>query len=178
MSRSLGQMINLLLSWIIPPYTHVTMLRHVQKHFDFLFRKYNYSISACYFDRFDYWDVLLASRTERLGIWVSSERYVTLYLCVPSEERKGFKAKMVPVQEVIAMAMNNPALRECCGYKSGERGIKTCARFLKKYYPTLKDFVEQKNWWLDKEFLESTPKEAPLVGHWKYEKPCWVRAEK
>ena len=178
MSRSLGQMTNLLLSRIIPPYTHVTMLRHVQKHFDFLFREHGYSIYTCYFDRFDYWDVLLVSHTERLGIWVSSERYVTLYLCLPSkEEEKGFEAKVAPVQEVVATAMNNPALREYCGYRSGERGIKICAQFLKKYYSTLKDFAEQKNWLLEKKCLERISKGALLAGHWQYEEPCWVRAE-
>ena len=174
------KVIDLLLSRIFPPYTPEVMLRDVQKHFDFLFKKYMYYIHACYFDRFDYWDILLASHAERLGIWVSSERYVTLYLYLPpeKEERKGFKAKAVPVQEVIAMATNNPALREYCGYRSGERGIKICAQFLKKYYPALKNFAEQKGWLLEKNFLERTQNGAPLVGHWKYEKPCWVRAEK
>lgn len=173
-------MINLLLSRLFPPYTPEAVLRDVQKHFDFLFKEHGYSIHTCYFDRFDYWDILLVSHAEGLGIWISSERYVTLYLHLPpeKEEGKGLKAKAVPVQDVIAMAMNNPTLREYCGYRSGERGIKKCAQFLKKYYSTLKNFAEQKGWLLEKDFLERAKIGEALVGHWKYEKPCWVRAEK
>ena len=180
MIHYLRQITDLLLFRLFSPYTHVTVLRYVHKYFDFLFKNYGYSIYACYFDRFDYWDILLASSSERLGIWVSSERYVTLYLHLPPRkvEREGFKAEVIPIQEVIAMAMNNPILREYCGYRSGERGIKTCAQFLKKYYSALKNFAEQEGWLLEKAFLERIQKGSPLVGHWKYEEPCWVRVEK
>ncbi len=152
------------------------MLRDVRKHLDFLFRRYGYTVYACYFDKFDYWNVLLVSRTERLGIWVSSERYITLYLYLPTKKRGGFESRAIPIQDVIAMAVNNPALRESCGYESGEKGVKRCAQFLKKYYPILKNFAKQKDWLLKETFLEKAG-EVPLIGHWKHEDPCWVRTQ-
>jgi len=177
MSRPWNRIVNSLLSWIFPLYTPMDMLCDVRKHLDFLFRKYGYFIYTCYFDRFDYWAVLLVSHAERLGIWVSSERYITLYLCLPAKGRSSFEAKAIPVQEAIAIALNDPVLRKSCGYKSGSRGIKRCARFLKKYYPILRDFAEEKGWLLEQSSLEEIKKEAPLVGHWKYEEPCWVRED-
>lgn len=178
MSSPLDRVVDLLLARIFPPYTPMDMLHDVQKYFDFLFGTYGYFIYTCYFDRFDYWDVLLVSHAERLGIWVSSERYITLYLCLPAKGWGGFATKAISVQEAIATAVNSPALRESCGYKSGGRGIKRCAQFLKKYYPILRSFAEEKGWLLEKSSLEEIKKEAPLVGHWKYEKPCWVREDK
>lgn len=175
MNHLLKRAVQSLLSWIFPPRTPATIVRDVQHHFNFLFREYGYSVYACYFDKFDYWNVLLASRAEMLGIWVSSERYITLYLYLPPKKREDFNANAIPIQDVIAMAMNNATLRESCGYESDERGMKKYAQFLKKYYPTLKNFAEQKGWLLEETSLEKAKMEVPLVGRWKYEEPCWVQ---
>ncbi len=163
------------MSWLFSEYTPTAVIRDVRKQFDFLFRQHGYSVHNCYFDRFDYWGVLLVSHSENLGIWVSSERYVTLYLSLPVKRSAALEPKAVSIPETIALALGESNLRETCGYESAGRGIKKCAHFLKTHYLVLRRLAEQKNWLLDEASLEAK-RGKPIVGHWKYEGSCWIRA--
>lgn len=156
-----------ILAWLMPKYTATTIKKEIQREFAFLFIEYGYNIHQCYFEKFDYWDVALVSYSERMKIWVSSERYVTLYLTVLSEPN------LISVEEVIARFMNNPALRQWCNYEVNGKGIKRCARFLRKYYPVLREVIDQMDWHLTEELLNT--KQDPITGQWEYEDDCWVR---
>ena len=156
-----------ILNRFMPKYTASTIRKEIQCEFAFLFAEYGYSIHQCYFEKFDYWDVALVSYSERMKIWISSERYVTLYLAIPSEPY------LVSVEEVVAHFMDTPALRRWCNYEVNGKGIKLCAHFLREYYSTLREIVDQMDWHLTEELLNKS--QELFIEQWKYEDDCWTR---
>jgi len=79
------------------------------------------------------------------------------------------------VEEVLAQFTNNSALRHWCNYEVDGKGIKRCARFLRKHYSVLREIIDQMNWDLTEERLNK--KQKPLIGRWEYEDDCWGRRE-
>ena len=156
---------------LAPKTTPAVIQRSVQREFSFLLQRYQYAIHRCYFERFDYWGVALASYTERMMLWVSSQRYVTTYLVLPSDS-------VIAVTKVIARFTGEPKLHERRKYQADLRGIKQSARFMKRYYPTLRNVVEEMNWYLSKERLDQERERRPEIGLWLYDQGCWVKGDR
>jgi len=172
------------------------LLRQVRREFSFLIEKYGYDVEHCKYLNAMYWVIELWSPTEQLGINISNEMGIAVFVMILNASDRAQKRVYLYLPVLVSYLTNNPKFVDIAKQGKiplGKGALRWYANLLQEYYLFIASalrtgndndkerVVEDVKRYMQEEIHEPPSKLAPIDfkidEKWEREGPCWVRKQ-
>ena len=173
---------------------HQYLLRQVRREFKFFIEEYGYDVEHCKYLNAMYWVIELWSPTEQLGINISNEMGIAVFVVIPLASDRAQKRVYLYLPVLVSYLTNNPRFVDIAKQGKillGKGALRWYANLFQEYYLFIASalrtgndkarIVEGVKKYMRDETGESPSKLAPIDfkidEKWEREEPCWVRKQ-
>jgi len=174
---------------------HRNLLKQIKREFGFLIKRHGYEINHCAYLNAMYWVMELWSPTELLGINISNEMGIAVFVMIPQVSNSAQRKIYLYLPVLVSYITNNPRfinMEKQGKIPLGRRALRWYAALLREHYPLIvsalnteddriqiservKKYTQEEN----KAFglLNLGPINFKIDKRWKREGACWIRKQ-